>query len=967
MLKAVSSHPEQIPEPQVPLITFGTPFGGWMRLARWLRDHADEGIQLGVPEFSDWLERIIGREADLLSSIARGIEIPEPVANSFLKEQAQGLAAAQNGHRRWGGMDARACWTANLWAELYPEAKFLVFYEGPEVALANAMAADEPVDPRLLLHAWRTGAERTLRLVHRHRERVVLIDAREAVAAPERLMAQCAETLGIPFEEPAALDTQAAPDAVCLGLAAAWTHGDRALRRVCTELEVSCTPLMEDDALEAVQAAYRGDPVDALWTYHATRRELSSVAAEAQQLTERLAAAQQRTAAANAAFAGECARLQRLHEHSLAEAEAEAGAAQAALRDADEALRSAAVQQRAAKRRHADIDTRLTATAAALQQARSSLREERASAETRVHALRAECDALRRQIAEMREAGEEGECERAELWEAWAETDEALSQAKREQAQLETWLTAARTAGAERVRELEAQGRELRGQAELVTKEKDELRQANELLLIQLNQVREELQATFLDRQTKERERDELVAELTQVRAALHQEKANGVSAKKALEDARSQTQRKLTEVTAALEQARADRATLEAALAAEKNNGAKRMSELDASAKAARAQADADGKLKDDVQQENELLLLQLHQVQEELEHYFLENQKLKSAGAHDAHASTVKADKVHAHGTFDEVPYRHVNVTLQSVTHRDRQLNAVRARLVEHDGTPGLVLFAPENPSLQLLSCWEESGQEDGKRFMLIHPTHKTGQALLAGMNATDWTFITDIAVLIDAALREQAASMPGTFARWQLVCRRLRDQFAEGTDRLRYDAATLDHDAEANGVRFNIKLKGAAYANWFYPVLELAWCMPRRRNGRAAAPMLTLGGISQPESGTLPPIAAWPVNDDGTACEQLELRFGSADGGEAPWAAYSQRDREFLAALIRVAEEVIRANPVEGVHRTLNPAQMSRWAAKTAEQVLRPQRRSAAPWTAAMNRLKRRRRAHSSAATA
>ncbi|MCH8533307.1 MAG: hypothetical protein LAT66_04235 [Alkalimonas sp.] len=116
-----------------------------------------------------------------------------------------------------------------------------------------------------------------------------------------------------------------------------------------------------------------------------------------------------------------------------------------------------------------------------------------------------------------------------------------------------------------------------------LTEGKDE----NELLLLQLHQVQEELESTFLAKQELEQK--------------LKDAKTQGASATrvKELEQALQQSQQANHQAQAAPQQIQQQKTEAEAA-----------------------------HKQLEDAQQENELLLLQLHQVQEELEHYFLEHQ---------------------------------------------------------------------------------------------------------------------------------------------------------------------------------------------------------------------------------------------------------------------------------------------------------------------------------------------------
>ena len=172
--------------------------------------------------------------------------------------------------------------------------------------------------------------------------------------------------------------------------------------------------------------------------------------------------------------------------------------------------------------------------------------------------------------------------------------------------------------------ELEAAREQAQAQAKAVA-ERDqkakEQQEENELLLAQLHQVQEELERYYLQQQEltqrAERQAKELAAQTEQIKAQ---------EAK--LKDAQAAQAKLEAELKRAREKAAEE---LRAAQAAK--------TQLEAELKAAREQAQAqakavaerDQKAKEQ-QEENELLLAQLHQVQEELERYYLENQQLKA-----------------------------------------------------------------------------------------------------------------------------------------------------------------------------------------------------------------------------------------------------------------------------------------------------------------------------------------------
>ena len=118
-----------------------------------------------------------------------------------------------------------------------------------------------------------------------------------------------------------------------------------------------------------------------------------------------------------------------------------------------------------------------------------------------------------------------------------------------------------------------------------------EVLQENELLLLQLHQVQEELEAVFLHKQALEETQRENAEQL-------QAQREESERLRQQLDEESRQSNEERQRLTQALEQQERAYATLEAT--------------------------------KEELSQENELLLLQLHQVQEELEHYYLKYQEL-------------------------------------------------------------------------------------------------------------------------------------------------------------------------------------------------------------------------------------------------------------------------------------------------------------------------------------------------
>lgn len=165
--------------------------------------------------------------------------------------------------------------------------------------------------------------------------------------------------------------------------------------------------------------------------------------------------------------------------------------------------------------------------------------------------------------------------------------EQEIQKAGQQQQELQTKLTAVQTSEQQHkswVLKLKNE-LELAGQNSINKQALENIKQENELLMLQLHQVQEELESTFLNKQKLEQE----------IKLANQQQQ---------------ELQTKLTTIQASEQKNKALVKDLEKQLEQAKQNSSNPQ-ELE------------------EAKQENELLLLQLHQVQEELEHYFLHHQQ--------------------------------------------------------------------------------------------------------------------------------------------------------------------------------------------------------------------------------------------------------------------------------------------------------------------------------------------------
>ncbi len=172
--------------------------------------------------------------------------------------------------------------------------------------------------------------------------------------------------------------------------------------------------------------------------------------------------------------------------------------------------------------------------------------------------------------------------------------------------------------------EVQSLKQQLDQQAETANSKINETESESELLLLQLHQVQEELETVFLKEQETQRAlQDKIVQQ--EALAKEHSVKLEAIAKEKAALIAERDKQVKLAnEGQAKLEALSKENSSLITACDEQARLANERQLKIDTIHRQVESQVK-------DAQEENELLLLQLHQVQEELEHYFLEHQKLQ------------------------------------------------------------------------------------------------------------------------------------------------------------------------------------------------------------------------------------------------------------------------------------------------------------------------------------------------
>ncbi|MBK1723538.1 hypothetical protein [Thiocystis violacea] len=515
----------------------------------------------------------------------------EPVVNPDrpLVERLQGLIQFSADSTPSLLADERSLRLLEFWSEQAPDALFLLFYTRAETALAHALRRG--VEPAGFVRDWQAASRRMMAFQRRHRRRALLIDAERACAQPAALCEALA-SMGLAFDLESACPTLGASTPVLERLVASHLLGeDDESLAIEAELEACALPL------DPVDAPALPDP-DALWAeYREAGETLRALGQVRDTQSARIKELEEQLEVLSADF-----RALSEERDSFAQARAELD------RERDRQVQTAAERQR-------QLDT--------LAAEKAGLKKERDALSKQVASVTAERDGQAKQLAERAAEIARLEAEHDSHAKQFAEENELLLlQLHQVQEELESIFLSAK-GQSEATAELERRIEGLTQERSALTKERDTLAKERSQLVAERQGQAKQLS-----------ERQSELAKLTQERDVLVKERAALKGSRDEQASAAAERQRQLDTLAAEKAGLKKERDALSkqvASVTAERDGQAKQLAEH--AAEIARIQAmqrTQEDALKD-VSEENELLLLQLHQVQEELEVFFLRNQSLE------------------------------------------------------------------------------------------------------------------------------------------------------------------------------------------------------------------------------------------------------------------------------------------------------------------------------------------------
>ena len=298
--------------------------------------------------------------------------------------------------------------------------------------------------------------------------------------------------------------------------------------------------------------------------------------------------------------------------------------------------------------------------------------------------------------------------------------------------------------------------------------EKAEQESENELLLLQIQQLQEELEATFLalsnlkadfkriEQDNKQLQENAKAEEIASAQDKVVAKKINDIEEEKALLILQiSQLQEELESTFAQAEETKKAEDSLIQNLETKLAQAEKHSPELQRELENAMS--------------EQELLQLQIKQLQEELEFYFTEYQKLKGESPNNKALAEFKSkveerfphlvlsEGVTLTGGANQKDLQRITARFTQVEHGDKHWNAFSIIVNDRKGVLDIELHAPDKKRVYPLSKFVKTGSNKVCDFSLLSPFTDAGKKALAELPTEDHLLLIGIIEELQTKLQQ------------------------------------------------------------------------------------------------------------------------------------------------------------------------------------------------------------------
>ena len=425
------------------------------------------------------------------------------------------------------------------------------------------------------------------------------------------------------------------------------------------------------------------------------------------------------------------------------------------------------------------------------------------------------------------------------------------------------------------------------------------LRQENELLLLQLHQVQEELEHYFLKAQTLESELQATAADLSNKHRMVEEYQAQ----LDRYQQEQDNNQGNIAEYRQQIDQLIQECQAI-SGLAEERQLQIQHM------------QGERDSQINHttNLRQENELLLLQLHQVQEELEHYFLQHQqeqKLREQAnqrlirLYERWPDFVDMSSLRV-GRIDEKNTQGIVLIANDVYHSSRFVEEFKFSVqIQKNKIPAIVIERNEAGKSGSLMRWPV--QMANESVLVLPAKSSKGAAGTSVLATSDWILMQAMTQTCAQALQTGVFQLEDPIdgfdaAIWQKILLEMNQSIKAESNSLRYDSVKLKRKKVNPDYEYLwLQISNLSFNGKQWPQAEFRFSASAvKRQGFSIHPKLE---FIQPQAGWLPLLESWkPELEDeyGLRMEfRCEIESQAVDIGF--WNSLTDADRVLILALI------------------------------------------------------------------
>lgn len=924
--------------------------------------------------------------AALLEELADHQERPQaPSLGRMWENLASEIFLANSGVDLWGWADDLSVPLLDFWESFDPRVNFVLLFISAEDLIAASLeqlqSGEIEIEP--LLDAWYRDSLRLLEFGRAHPQRCVMFDARAALMSPSRALGQIASKWNLPLvTEDVANANLSQESSIATLIARHLVQGASAVLKLQREINVqtagnkpsgSNRTISPQELIESFKRL--GDRSDE----HARIHLLEEQCQRLELLYQRTLASyqeqyrdfQERTKSAAdemQRLKSQLVTLQESHQTKVAELEKELQLLSKsdqrkdrALQALEERLSSSVeenellllhmhqaqeelelvlaqrqVSQRASQERIQQLEAQLAetlkqrdASATAVNATQQQLRQQE---EERIKVARMKA-ALEQKLEE---SIEENELLLLQLHQAQEELEASFLQGqKRERESIEqrNKLKHELDSAQQRVSALSAELAKLKPEFERVAKEnkqhQNDLAQAKRdltSLLKQRDEMGAELALSQSRLQQVLKERDQLAKRIEAVGSTLEKVQASAQALSKKVEDGESQ----ITQLLKLKQEKERLIAAIQEKNASLEQEVQRKAAELDQLSRLSQRNLDALQCAEKALQaksEENELVLLQLHQVQEELEHYFSHLQytenKLAAVETRLRRMQQRYPDYVE-YGAVEvcSVEGNQADWCIRELTLVGKEFSELRFSTVVEHGMAGLVFYSDRPESRDFFDAWPLVVKDQASITLLPLGTPKQVQersAALLSLGTSEWSRFLALTDFLVSLLQNQPGALraPEGFKPdlWLSALRTLKADLSlfpsvPRFDRLSLKREQVNPDYEHLWLSFDNLNLGTQSATRFEFRIS---CANVRPGSFGKFPKLEF-----PEGDGQSLFNSWFPESSDDFGDKLELRFALPEAMDlGVWHKLSSQDQDVLRKLIKFLPDCLRYLEQKTVH--------------------------------------------------